>query len=62
MAVASVLRWRPFAGRILHSLLAPGQKTWLVLLLFGAQTGTVLRYFEDELAEIVALSFFRSPT
>ncbi|HUJ62834.1 MAG TPA: magnesium transporter [Kofleriaceae bacterium] len=33
--------------------------TWLVLLFVAeTATGTVLRYFEDELAKVVALSFF----
>ncbi|HMG52695.1 MAG TPA: magnesium transporter, partial [Kofleriaceae bacterium] len=33
--------------------------TWLILLFVAeTATGTVLRYFEDELAKVVALSFF----
>jgi magnesium transporter len=33
--------------------------TWLILLFVAeTATGTVLRYFEDELARVVALSFF----
>jgi len=41
--------WKVVRGRI----------TWLVLLFVAeTATGTVLRHFEDELAKVVALSFF----
>ncbi len=41
-------------GRVVKSRI-----TWLVLLFVAeTATGTVLRHFEDELAKVVALSFF----